>query len=217
VAAPVHCSAFAYVSPRSSTTYFVSAAHCFKDVSKGLDVTGTALELLRNGASPLSCTVLHLWESPSDLAVLQCVTGAQASQGLAGAAVPPPLGSAVAAVGYVLDALSGPSPFFLDAQPDTALNFRFAHITNVAGRRNANWSSPGSCELAQSSGNGAPWLIRPTGMFDMAVARGMSGGPLLDLSCGVIGVIHGRACEASLFLGLGPVDDFIEEHEHAAL
>ena len=57
------------------------------------------------------------------------------------------------------------------------------------------------------------WTIAPTGVFDMVVARGMSGGPLLDLHCGVVGVIHGRACESSFFVGLGPVDEFIEERE----
>jgi hypothetical protein len=218
VTAPVICSAFPYASPHSSQPYFVSAAHCFKDSAKGVDLTGATLTLVRNGASSLSCTVLRLWESPSDLAVLQCAAGARALSGLVGAAKTPPLGSAVAAVGYVLDALSGPSEFFLDAQPDTALNFRFARITNVAGRRNSNASLPGSCELAQpgdETPSGTPWLIRPTGVFDMAVARGMSGGPLLDLRCGVVGVIHGRACESSLFLGLGPVDDFIAARERA--
>lgn len=116
----------------------------------------------------------------------------------------------------MLDALSGPSEFFLDAQPDTALNFRFAH--HKRRRANLNASLPGSCELAQpgdETPSGTPWLIRPTGVFDMAVARGMSGGPLLDLRCGVVGVIHGRACESSLFLGLGPVDDFIAARERA--
>ena len=218
VTAPVICSAFPYASPHSSQPYFVSAAHCFKDSAKGVDLTGATLTLVQNGASSLSCTVLRLWESPSDLAVLQCAAGARALSGLVGAAKTPPLGSAVAAVGYVLDALSGPSEFFLDAQPDTALNFRFARITNVAGRRNSNASLPGSCELAQpgdETPSGTPWLIRPTGVFDMAVARGMSGGPLLDLRCGVVGVIHGRACESSLFLGLGPVDDFIAARERA--
>ena len=49
-----------------------------------------------------------------------------------------------------------------------------------------------------------------------AVTRGMSGGPLLDLRRGVVGVLHGKGCESSIFTGLDAVDAYLAQQRSAA-
>jgi len=44
----------------------------------------------------------------------------------------------------------------------------------------------------------------------------MSGGPLLDLRCGVVGVLHGKGCESSIFMGLDAVDAYLAQQRSAA-
>ena len=58
--------------------------------------------------------------------------------------------------------------------------------------------------------------VRATGFVDGLVTRGMSGGPLLDLRCGVVGVLHGKGCESSIFMGLDAVDAYLAQKRSAA-
>jgi len=44
----------------------------------------------------------------------------------------------------------------------------------------------------------------------------MSGGPLLDLRCGAVGVLHGKGCESSIFMGLDAVDAYLAQQRSAA-
>ena len=60
--------------------------------------------------------------------------------------------------------------------------------------------------LQSSPATPIQWHVRATGFVDGLVTRGMSGGPLLDLRRGAVGVLHGKGCESSIFMGLDAVD-----------
>jgi hypothetical protein len=85
--------------------------------------------------------------------------------------------------------------------PGTALNIRLARINNVLGK-----STVGQCETVQA-GTRSPWKILPAGYFDISVTPGMSGGPVLDLKCGVVGVLHGHGCEAAVYTSASPAEE----------
>lgn len=114
---------------------------------------------------------------------------------------------AAALPAFAQDAFSGASlPYHLRSEePGIALNLRRARISNVAGK-----TANGSCETAQV-GERSPWFISPAGYIDVPLVRGMSGGPLLDMQCGVVGVIHGYGCDATVFTSLAPADRFAAE------
>ena len=66
--------------------------------------------------------------------------------------------------------------------------------------------------LQSSPATPIQWRVRATGFVDGLVTRGMSGGPLLDLRCGVVGVLHGTGCESSIFMGFDAVDAYLDAY-----
>ena len=144
------------------------------------------------------------------MVVLNC-SGATNVTGLVRGASrsPPPLNLAVAAVGYAVDAFDGSTNYLFRpangaGSPTVALNLRYSHISNVAGR----WNGEGQCDDTQGRHPSA-WRVNPAGFLGVVVAKGVSGGPVLDMHCRVLGVIHGHACETSVFVSLTPVDAYL--------
>ena len=191
------CSAFAYQpDPRKAAT-IVTAAHCFIGLVPGADVT-----LMRLGDSfNRTCSVLRTFSSPEDAALLSC-TNVSSIPGLAPSAGTR-LSQLVAVTGFTNDAFYYNQPrshHFLGVP--IALNVDFARIASVAGPASSNGST---CSSADS----AMWPIFPSGFVDRRIPPGMSGCPVLDLQCGVVGIAHGRTCDGGVFMSLAVIDAFL--------
>jgi len=201
---------------RAARNRSVTAAHCFANFRRNESVSVMSL----SGFS-LKCHLERVFESPNDLAVLSCPHAAATSAAAAAAAAAPPLllrssgfrlGLAVAAAGFVDDAFAGTPRFSLPKFPAISLKLTFARIANVAGY----WNNV-TCDVLQSSpATPVQWRVNAAGFVDGLVTRGMSGGPLLDLRCGVVGVLHGKGCESSIFMGLDAVDAYLAQQRSAA-
>ena len=215
VAAPISCSAFAYVppdAPPGPASVFLTAAHCLTG-PKGENWTSHVMQLHRTiGGDPLHCAAERVFPSPEDAAILVCAgAGATATPAAAGASAlsraggSPRLGLSVVAAGFVADAFSGTPMYSLPFDSRTTIKLTFAHVSNTAG----HWNNE-SCDVAHTGSATRPtWSIEPGGFFDGLVTRGMSGGPLLSLRCVVIGIIHGKGCESSIFARLDAVDEYL--------
>jgi hypothetical protein len=89
--------------------------------------------------------------------------------------------------------------------PSFALNVDFSRIVSIAGPRFK--LQDGS--VCVSSDDEMIWPVHPSGFVDSRVAHGISGGPILDLKCGVIGIALGRTCSRGSYTNLSGVDEFI--------
>jgi len=196
------CTAFAYEPAPGAPVAFVSAGHCFDGAFVGV---GHAVVLERAGdGRSLNCTVASLSTSAlADDAILDC-PGAAGVAGLRparpGRAV---VGLPVAAVGFFLDSLSPRRV----ARSEYALTTMLARVGDAAGEGGVYAAAPAAGEVPASC-NATRWsaLEQAAGFIDRAVAHGMSGGPLLDMSCGIVGITSARSCGAGVFVGLGGVD-----------
>lgn len=81
----------------------------------------------------------------------------------------------------------------------------FAQIVSIAGPPYKFHDG----SVCVSSPEDTSWPVHPLGFVDRPVTKGMSGGAVLDLNCGVIGVAHGRSCNAGIFMNLLDVDKYI--------
>ena len=219
IAAPVNCSAFFYASAGIRTAAgtgtgpnpgagasagtppivaVVTAAHCF-DKLPGLEL----LELKSTSGGSFVCSIMAIFKSPNDLAVLSC-PGAPIDAPSLLVSTGSQLGLSVAAVGFVDSPFANTPRFSLPAFPSISLKLTVAHLSNVAGYYNNV-----TCDTLQASPSSVVWPVEPTGFIDGLITRGMSGGPLLDLRCGVVGVLHGKGCESSIYMGLDAVDKFL--------
>jgi hypothetical protein len=211
---PIKCTVFSYAPagvPPDQGPVFLTAAHCLtgpngEDWRSGIVLIGT------RGESPLYCSAEAVFLSPEDAAVLVCAgDGAAGAATAAGAAAlsrsvgGARLGLAVVAAGFVPDAFESMPRFSLPADPLTAMKLTFAHVSNIAGI----WNNI-SCDAAHTGpATTKPWPVKPGGFFNGLVTRGMSGGPLVNLKCEVIGIIHGKGCESSVFASLRLVDEYL--------
>lgn len=132
-----------------------------------------------------SYVILHAFSSPLDAAILSC-TNVSNLIGLV-PSVGTRLSQVVAITGFTKDAYSGMTSHHLSGQAK-ALNIDFARIVSVAGPLE---NSDGS--VCVSSPDDVKWPVHPSGFVDRRVTAGLSGGPVLDLQCGVVGIAHGRA------------------------
>ena len=213
-AAPIMCSAFAYAPPGEAPV-FLTAAHCLTGLS-GENWTSRDMQLYRVGSGdPLTCVVEKVFESPEDAAVLACVGAGVAAAGvsaLSRAVGVPRLGLSVVAAGFVTDAFGKSPQFSLQLDPLITVKLTFSRISNVAG----HWNNE-TCDVAHTGPAMRPaWYIEPGGYFDGIVTRGMSGGPVLNLRCFVVGITHGKGCESSVFARLDAVDKYLREKAEAA-
>jgi hypothetical protein len=203
------CSAFAFAPAVGAATAVVTANHC----TESLRLPGSSVSLEGVGGLPnVTCTLDRNFEPKNnDAAVLLC-PGASAVAGLAPSATADahlrrylPVGVTGFAVDAYADSqrhLTGPRKF--------ALNVDFAHIAGVVGP--GIDASGALCKSSSASrvdcGEGAP----PLGYVDRRVTPGMSGGPVLDMACGIVGIACGRSCAAGAFASLkGVVDYFLKK------
>ena len=192
------CSAFAYQRlPGGGPVVFLTAMHCLAGLPQGGRVRLVGV----GAAAPLSCSVAVGIPS-EDVAVLDC-PGAGLAEGFAPSSHPRLLGQAVAVVGFAADAYSNASDYHLPGLL-VALNIDFARTVGVAG------PSRDSAGVKCSSDADAGFTnARPAGFVNYRVTPGMSGGAVVDFSCRVLGVSHGRSCSAGAYVSLASVDDFL--------
>ena len=203
------CSAFAFAPAVGAATAVVTANHC----TASLRLPGSRVSLEGVGGLPnVTCTLdINFAPEKNDAAVLLC-PGASAVAGLAPSATADAhlrLNLPVGVTGFAVDAYAD-SQRHLKGLRKFALNVDFAHIVGVVGP-----AIDGSGALCKSSGAsradcsaGAP----PLGYVDRRVTPGMSGGPVLDMACGIVGIACGRSCAAGAFASLeGVVDYFLKK------
>jgi hypothetical protein len=143
------------------------------------------------------------------VAVLDCPDAALI-EGLAPTLHPRLLGQAVAAVGFAADAYLNASKYHLQGL-FVALNVDFARTVSVVG------PSHDSAGVKCSSDADAGFThVRPVGFVNLRVTPGMSGGAVIDFSCRVMGVSHGRSCSAGAYVSLASVDDFLARKANLA-
>ena len=141
-------------------TRILSAAHCFYSNTTKLAAENLTLYSLNGKAPMTSCSVMLVYTTPHDLAVITCPefdgaveAGLLASKGSY-------LGRTVVVAGFAPDAFTGTMlPDHIPELPGTALNIRLARIINVLGR-----STVGTCETVQM-GARSPWNILPKGLL----------------------------------------------------
>jgi hypothetical protein len=207
------CSAFAISPARSDgSTAVVTAAHCVSGLSSG----GLSVTLEGVGGMPsLFCTVAAVFFAPDDAAILNCPgSAAVAGLALAPAGAHSRLRMPVGIAGFAADGYSSTSEHHLPGRA-VALNVNFAHITSVVGPTADGTGAV--CETSDTPDDGGvPKSVQPLGFVDRRVTPGMSGGPVLDLACGVVGIAHGRSCTAGAFVSLERVTDFLARQPSAA-
>lgn len=198
------CTAFSYEATPGAPAVFVSAGHCFDGPFRG---RGHAVVLERLGdALKLNCTVAYLdFSELADDAILDC----PGAVGVVGLRPAPPgravLSLPVAAAGFLLDGYS--SHRITSSQ--YALVTLLARVGNAAGSLSecaaagAESKATASCNSTRRS---SPLQRGVAGFLDRAVAHGMSGGPVLDMQCRVVGITSAHTCGAGIFVGLSGVN-----------
>ena len=196
------CSAFAYRPNPNKAISIITAAHCFAELVPGAEIT---LKYLGDSISR-TCSILYNFSSPLDAAILSCtditnVIGLVPSVGTR-------LSQVVAITGFTNDAYAGVTSHHLPGLA-YALNVDYTRIVSIAGPPYTN--PDGS--VCVSSPDTIHWPVNPSGFVDRRVNAGLSGGPVLDLQCGVIGISHGRTCDAGVFMSLAPVNEYLATQE----
>ena len=197
---PEICSAFAY-KPRNAPPQIVSAAHCFSHLASNSTVS---LQHLSSSLT-MACSVVFATAEPQDAAVLSCGNVNLVEMALARATTRARLGQNVAVVGFTNDAYSSATSHHLHGSK-IALNVDFSQLIPVAG--------PMRDALGRACTSGTDersWNLLPQGYVNRRVTGGLSGGPVVDLNCFVIGIAHGRSCGGGVFSSLDPIDSRFAE------
>jgi hypothetical protein len=208
-----HCSAFAYQPFPSKKAVIVTASHClspFKTPFDPISITYLGDDLIHD------CSVLDFQGSPEDSSILTC-PGLTNLIGLV-SSDSSRLSQSVAITGFAVDTFSSSTSSETDSHhipfshfnSSFALNVDFSRIVSIAGPPLK--LKDGS--VCVSSPAEVLWSVNPSGFVDRQVTEGMSGGPILDLKCGVVGISHGRSCNAGAFVDLTGVDRFITSMEY---
>jgi hypothetical protein len=209
-----HCSAFAYQPFPSRKAVIVTASHClspFKTPFDPISITYLGDDLIHD------CSVLDFQSAPEDSSILTC-PGLTNLIGLVSSGSSR-LSQSVAITGFAVDTFKSSSTSskthshhvpFSHFNSSFALNVDFSRIVSIAGPPHK--LKDGS--VCVSSPGEVLWSVNPSGFVDRQVTEGMSGGPILDLKCGVVGISHGRSCNAGAFVDLTGVDRFITSMEY---
>ena len=194
-----HCSAFSYKPFPSRDAVIVTSSHCFSSVynkTSFLNKTPFVVFLsILDQHVRHECSVLDFRGSPDDATILSCPTLINI----------PGLSSSKKARLSQLVAITGFARYDNSDSPFLALNVDFSRIVSIAGPRFK--LQDGS--VCVSSDDEMIWPVHPSGFVDSRVAHGISGGPILDLKCGVIGIALGRTCSRGSYTNLSGVDEFI--------
>ncbi len=188
------CSAFAYRELKGGGTLVVSASHCFVNISETTFVA-TRLALARD--TRVKCSLLKVFTS--DSAVLRCE---DAPPLLVRSGANPVFAQAVVAAG-----------FFEDKNTiKTVLSVHDQYSMHVVSSNIAVSMGP-LAELELLAGGGVPLPAvvppqHPFGMLHGKLLQGMSGGPVMDVRCGVVGIISQRTTNTA-FTNLDEVDAYV--------
>lgn len=195
----VQCSAFAYREHKGGGTSVVSASHCFANVSETTSFDATRLALARD--TRVKCGLLKVFTS--DSAVLRCE---DAPPLLVRSGASPVFAQAVVAAGFFNDKTG----------ITTALSVHDEFSMHVVSTNIAVSMGPED-ELKHLAGGGVPLLAvvppqHPFGMLHGKLLQGMSGGPVMDVRCGVVGIISQRTINTA-FTNLDEVDAWLLQYE----
>ena len=177
----------------------MSAVHCFLDKEgRARNYTGVTITAQSLVSPPVACALLDTFGHPGDSALLFCP----------GAAGTPPLRRQPEAAGYFLPvAASGFASDALNASEyalpslGKSLHIRLSHVGTTLGVGQAP-ARPASSHGIDSLG----YIV--AGVVEQGIALGMSGGPVVDTSCGVLGVNHAIAQSAG-YASLDEVDSLL--------
>ena len=198
------CSAFAYAPPgggwggRPSRLWLVSAAHCFlSDGGVAYNFSGgSAITVMALGAPAMTCDLAATFGTPADSAVLLCEARHDAPR-LRRRTDPVSLSLPVAAAGFTPDALNHSEYNILT---NTALSVRLSRVGTTLG------SGPAVYPTFRGRTDHRGFSV--AGVVEQPTAPGMSGGPVLDKDCGVLGVNHISAVSSG-FVSLDEVDAYL--------
>jgi hypothetical protein len=209
-----HCSAFAYQPFPSKKAVIVTASHCLSRPFMAPSNLTISITYLGDDVIH-DCSVLYHQAPPEDSSILTC-PGLTNLIGLVSSGSSR-LSQSVAITGFAVDTFNSSSkktssktrshhvPYY-HFNSSFALNVDFSRIVSVAGPPHK--LKDGS--LCVSSPSEDVWDVNPSGFVERQVREGMSGGPILDLKCGVVGISHGRSCNAGAYVDLTSVDLYIE-------
>jgi hypothetical protein len=182
------CSAFSYTRHGGEDNLVVSARHCFENAT---DIVFDATRLALARDSRVKCHLLDTFWG-SDAAVLRCE---DKSPPLLRTGATPVFAQAVVAAGF-FSGSSITSP--LSVHEDYSMHVLSSTVAVSLGPfAEAEASARGL--VLQS--NLPPFF----GMLQGKVLKGMSGGPVLDVHCGVVGIISGFSTN-TFFYPLDEVD-----------
>ncbi len=108
------------------------------------------------------------------------------------------LGQIIVITGFTNDVFTG-TPRHI-AGKYVALNVEFSHAVGVIG--------PGPDQACSQSHDDAPHTPAQLAGHHLR-SKGLSGGAVLDMLCGVVGIFHVRGCKSSGYASLRPVDAYI--------
>jgi hypothetical protein len=194
------CSAFSYAKLKGGDTLVVSAAHCFTNNTQ-TTIDATRLALAREAR--VICRLLESLPT-SDSALLRCE---DAPPLLRRASSAPVFAQAVVAAGFYHE--NFPDPVF---PPPLSVHNNFA--MHVLTSTIAVSMGPGAAFAASGGGLSGGGLSLPThmqppfGVLQGMALLGMSGGPVLDVHCGVVGIISRRSTNTA-FAYLDEVDAWV--------
>jgi hypothetical protein len=184
------CSAFAYKKLEDGSTLAISAAHCFVNTSGD---TYDATRLLLAWGARVRCQLLTNFTS--DSAVLRCKDAAPV---VTRALAAPRFAQAVVAAGFHSGALDMDP---LVVHKSVALFMLPSSIAATMGPMPVEATS-GHSPLAMMDNSKAHGFIQGRAV------QGMSGGPILDAQCGVVGILH-AAAKNTAFVSLDEVDEWL--------
>jgi hypothetical protein len=202
--------------PQAWSTHFLTSAHCFTDIVKDGAVFAKATTLYYNGTHSRSCSLVHHFfchpsaraacsdAAPSmDLAIVRCAKPLPAPSTRLSAL---PQQSFQRAFIYGFSAGFNLDPHLMyhytDAPGGTALHLKFVRLApsiQYPGALNINYTTLQllSSTAAASAGAGSEGAALPLasyqGYLDTVPEQGMSGGAVVDLHCGLLGIIKGKS------------------------
>jgi hypothetical protein len=196
------CSAFAYSTLNGGGTVVVSASHCFTNGSNSAAINATRLALARE--TRVKCRLLKTFPA-SDSAVLRCEDAAPPLRRTLRA---PVFAQAAVAAGFFKGPVSNYPPT-LSVHDDFAMHVLSSSIAVSLGPVTAKWAAPGGGSLPRTRAQSS------FGMLQGRVLQGMSGGPVLDVHCGVVGIISAFSTNTD-FGTLDEVDAWLQHEDWAA-
>ncbi len=196
-AVPLH--AYAAAAPNSSSEFFLASAHCFPLhwVAGSWCVQGAAINLYFDRVLRPCRLVAHFNTTAhsKDLALLRCQAMPVGSTTLS--VQPYALHAPAVLLGFSLGEHVVPDLSTFALSPNGKISTVSPHIRFA--RLSLSFQTPDSETSPQSSSQkllfntSLPSHASSRGFVDITPEQGMSGGAVVDLDCGLIGIIEGRS------------------------